>query len=130
MPLLSIRVHCRRGPGCTFLADPSGCYLTFPTFLLSVDDSSDCLLPYAPAPLASIYAYDDTCAPPGLPPSPPSVTRLALKRALAPTMCWPVHWVVPLPVGSHTPSPSPTLLDGRCLRSLPAPSSCTRGHDL
>ena len=117
MPLLSIRVHCRRGPGCTFLADPSGCYLTFPTFLLPVDDSSDCLLPYAPAPLASIYAYDDTCAPPGLPPSPPSVTRLALKRALAPTMCWPVHRVVPLPVGSYTPSPSPTLLD-----VVPAPS--------
>ena len=39
--LLSIRVHCRRGPGCSFLADDQGMSLTFPSFVVSVDNTAD-----------------------------------------------------------------------------------------
>lgn len=44
-PLLSIRQH-RRHQGCSFLADNGGCFLSFPTFSIPVDDSSDCLIAY------------------------------------------------------------------------------------
>jgi hypothetical protein len=44
-PLISVRQH-RRNQGCSFIADNNGCYLTFPTFSIIVDDSSDCLLAY------------------------------------------------------------------------------------
>jgi len=37
-PLLSVRCF-RRLMGCSFLADNSGSFLTFPTFVLPVDDS-------------------------------------------------------------------------------------------
>lgn len=30
--------------GCSFLGDNSGCFLSFPTFFLPVDDSSDCII--------------------------------------------------------------------------------------
>ena len=60
MPLLFICVHRRRGQGCTFLADSSGCFLTFPTFVLAADDTADCLLDYAPAPTSTVFDYDDT----------------------------------------------------------------------
>ena len=43
--LLSIRVHRRRGSGCTFLADDAGMFLTFPTFVIKVDDHVDTLIP-------------------------------------------------------------------------------------
>jgi hypothetical protein len=42
-PLLSVRVFCRL-PGCSFIADNSGSFLTFPTFILPVDDTSDCTI--------------------------------------------------------------------------------------
>ncbi len=42
-PLLSVRCF-RRLNGCSFLADNSGSFLTFPKFILSVDDSSDCTI--------------------------------------------------------------------------------------
>ncbi len=42
-PLLSIRCF-RQLKGCSFLSDNSGCFLTFPTFFLPVDDSSDCII--------------------------------------------------------------------------------------
>jgi hypothetical protein len=42
-PLIS--VHCiRRLKGWCFLSDNSGCFLTFPTFFLPVDDSSACII--------------------------------------------------------------------------------------
>jgi hypothetical protein len=44
-PLLSVRQH-RRHQGCSFIADNDGCYLTFPTFSIRVDDSVDCLIAY------------------------------------------------------------------------------------
>jgi hypothetical protein len=47
MPLLSVRTHRRRGPGCSFLADASGCWLTFPSLCIEIDDTADCLLPFS-----------------------------------------------------------------------------------
>jgi hypothetical protein len=44
-PLISVRQH-RRNQGCSFIADNSGCYLTFPNFSITIDDSTDCLLAY------------------------------------------------------------------------------------
>jgi len=41
--LLSVRCF-RCFKGCSFLSDNSGCFLTFPTFFLPVDDSSDCII--------------------------------------------------------------------------------------
>jgi hypothetical protein len=42
-PLLSVRCF-RRLTGCSFIADNKGSFLTFPTFILPVDDSSDCTI--------------------------------------------------------------------------------------
>ena len=42
--LLSIRTHRQRGPGCSFLADSNGCHLTFPSFFIDIDDTSDVLI--------------------------------------------------------------------------------------
>ena len=47
--LLSIRTHRRRGPGCTFLADSQGCHLTFPGFVVEIDDSVDVLIACGPS---------------------------------------------------------------------------------
>jgi hypothetical protein len=44
-PLISVRQH-RRNQGCSFIANNAGCYLTFPNFSITVDDSTDCLLAY------------------------------------------------------------------------------------
>jgi len=39
-------VRClRRLQGCSFFANNSGSFLTFPKFILPVDDSSDCIIP-------------------------------------------------------------------------------------
>jgi hypothetical protein len=43
-PLLSVR-YFRRLAGCSFIADNIGSYLTFPNFILPVDDSIDCTIP-------------------------------------------------------------------------------------
>ena len=43
--LLSIRAHRRRGQGCTFVADGSGVHLTFPSFVVSINDALDCTAP-------------------------------------------------------------------------------------
>eukprot|EP00957_Ditylum_brightwellii_P096542 7352532-Ditylum_brightwellii.AAC.1 len=48
-PLYSIRHHCRYA-GCAFIADNDGCTLTFPDFIVSVDDSKDCLISIQPVP--------------------------------------------------------------------------------
>jgi hypothetical protein len=42
-PLYSVRCH-RRSIGCAFLADNEGIYLTFPKFIIPVDDSVDCIV--------------------------------------------------------------------------------------
>ena len=44
-PLISVRQH-QRHQGCSFIANNKGCYMTFPTFLIEVDDSTDCLVAY------------------------------------------------------------------------------------
>ena len=46
MPLLSMRVHRRRTQGCSFLADYSGCFYTFPEFRIEVDDTDDVTVPF------------------------------------------------------------------------------------
>jgi hypothetical protein len=40
-PLFSVRCH-HRFVGCSFLADNTGCFLTFPSFTVEVNDQSDC----------------------------------------------------------------------------------------
>jgi hypothetical protein len=45
MFLLSTRIHRRRGQGCAFIADPTGCFLTFPSFIIPIDDTLECLVP-------------------------------------------------------------------------------------
>jgi hypothetical protein len=39
--LLSSRVHRRAAEGCSFLADHSGCFLTYPTFEIEIDDTNN-----------------------------------------------------------------------------------------
>ena len=46
MPLLSMRVHRRRAQGCSFIADHSGCFYTFPEFRIEVDDADDVTVPF------------------------------------------------------------------------------------
>jgi hypothetical protein len=46
--LLSSRVHRRAAEGCSFLADHSGCFLTFPTFKIEIDDTDDCTIDCLP----------------------------------------------------------------------------------
>jgi hypothetical protein len=43
-PLLSVRCFWRL-VGCSFLANNTGSFLTFPTFILNIEDSSDCTIP-------------------------------------------------------------------------------------
>jgi hypothetical protein len=59
MPLLSCRVHRRRGQGCSFVADTKGCFLTFPTFFLKIDDTHKCALPCGIGPRDGPYDYKD-----------------------------------------------------------------------
>ena len=47
MPLLSMRIHRRREQGCSFIADHSGCYYTFPDFQIEVDDDDDVTVPFS-----------------------------------------------------------------------------------
>jgi hypothetical protein len=58
MTLLSVRSHRRRGQGCSFIADESGCFLTFPSFVLDIDDADDCVIPCS---LANPKAAPDYC---------------------------------------------------------------------
>jgi hypothetical protein len=43
--LLSTRVHRRFAVGCSFLVDNSGCFPTYPSFHIKVDDTDDCTIP-------------------------------------------------------------------------------------
>jgi hypothetical protein len=56
-PLISVRC-LRRLKGCSFLCDNSGCFLTFPKFILQVDDSSDCIILGKNAHPSSIPHFD------------------------------------------------------------------------
>jgi hypothetical protein len=47
MPLFSVRTHCHQGPGCSFIADKTGCWLTFPDLCIEMDDSADCIHPFS-----------------------------------------------------------------------------------
>lgn len=54
-----MQVHCRCGQGCSFVADESGRFLTFPDFIVEVDDSKDCLVDFSPVPSPTVYAYNE-----------------------------------------------------------------------
>ena len=58
--LLSIRTHRRRGPGCTFLADADGMFLTFPSFTVEVDDAHDPLIPIYRCLSTATPVFEDT----------------------------------------------------------------------
>jgi hypothetical protein len=56
--LLLSRVHRRITQGCSFVADHSGCFLTYPTFSLSVDDTDDCTIPCSQVPENPTFEFD------------------------------------------------------------------------
>jgi hypothetical protein len=56
--LLSSRVHRRITPGCSFVADHSGCFLTFPEFTITVDDTEDCIIPCGLVPPNTSFDFD------------------------------------------------------------------------
>ena len=60
MFLLSTRIHRRRGQGCAFIADPTGCFLTLPSFIIPIDDTLECLVPCSTAPPTSTFDYNET----------------------------------------------------------------------
>ena len=59
MTLISSRVHRRRGAGCSFVADGTGCFLTFPTFFLEIDDSLDCVVACSACHDENTFDYDE-----------------------------------------------------------------------
>jgi hypothetical protein len=56
--LLSSRVHRRITPGCSFVADHSGCFLTYPDFSINVDGREDCTIPCGTVPPGATYVFD------------------------------------------------------------------------
>jgi hypothetical protein len=74
-PLISVRQH-RRQQGCSFIADNAGCYLTFPTFSITVDDSTDCLVAYE---IIALHDFDiSSCA--YMQPEPDRIENLAISE--------------------------------------------------
>jgi hypothetical protein len=51
-------VHRRILPGCSFVADHSGCFLTYPGFSIEVNAIEDCTIPCGTVPLGSTYGFD------------------------------------------------------------------------
>ena len=60
MFLLSTRIHRHRGQGCTVIADPTGCFLTFPSFIIPIDNTLECLAPCSAAPPTATFDHDYT----------------------------------------------------------------------
>jgi hypothetical protein len=56
-PLLSVRCF-RRMLGCSFLADNAGCFISFPTFFLPIDDSTNCIISGFFSPLDATPDFD------------------------------------------------------------------------
>jgi hypothetical protein len=52
---LSTRVHRRSASGCLFLADNSGCFLTYPTFHIEINNSDDCTIDCQTVPSGTQY---------------------------------------------------------------------------
>ena len=73
--LLSIRLHRRRGPGCSFICDSSGMFLTFPSFSVEVDDTKDTLLSATPWNENDPFEYDQLH-----PRTSPTPTNKALRK--------------------------------------------------
>lgn len=81
MTLLSVRSHRRRGQGCSFIADESGCFLTFPHFVLDIDDSDDCVIPCSAANHQAIPDYCESSHRRAPRASKADAIRLSAKRA-------------------------------------------------
>ena len=60
-PLFSVRCH-RRYIGCSFIADNEGCYLTFPSFTIEVNDRTDCTVVGSIATKADEIHFDANLA--------------------------------------------------------------------
>jgi hypothetical protein len=60
MFLLSTRIHRRRGQGCAFIKDSTGCFLTFSSFIIPIDDTLECLVPCSTAPPTPTFDYNET----------------------------------------------------------------------
>ena len=63
MPLISVRQFLRMGQGCSFLADNTGYFLTFPEFIIDVDDLMDCVVNFTPAPTATHFDFNGRTVP-------------------------------------------------------------------
>jgi hypothetical protein len=60
--LLSSRVHRRAAKGCAFIADNSGCFLTYPDFHVEIDDTEDCTIECHPVSSTTIVPdFDGRC---------------------------------------------------------------------
>lgn len=59
-PLLSAHCfHCLKG--CSFMVDDAGSFLTFPTFILPVDNTTDCMVACLPS-LFTVIDFDSCLA--------------------------------------------------------------------
>jgi hypothetical protein len=56
--LLSSRVHRRITPGCSFVADHSGRFLTYLDVAIEVDDCEDCTIPCSTVQPSTSYDFD------------------------------------------------------------------------
>jgi hypothetical protein len=56
--LLSSPVHRRISPGCAFITDNTGCYLTFPILIIPIDDTHDCTISCATVPPNTTFDFD------------------------------------------------------------------------
>jgi hypothetical protein len=111
-PLLSVRCF-RRLHGCSFVADNSGSFLTFPDFVLPVDDSSDCTIDGC---LGAQRSVDfDSCLV-GCSAAVSDNTRFRKSRHPARSSSSPQPSTLAAPVMS---SPQPTLADTPDLPSIP-----------
>ena len=88
MPLLSVRSHRGRGQGCSFLADGSGCFLTFPTFILDIDDEDDCVIPCSLATLSAKPDYSEVTQHRAYCSSHVDTLRFRAKRARGTLLCF------------------------------------------
>ena len=57
--LLLVHLHCCRGHGCSYLADSSGMFLTFPNFVVEINDRQDCTAAISPCSSNSTPDYQE-----------------------------------------------------------------------
>jgi hypothetical protein len=79
MFLLSTRIHRHRGQGCACIADLTGCFLTFSSFIIPIDNTLECLVPCSIAPHMATFDHDKTNT--LTYPEAPVINRRSAKRA-------------------------------------------------